>query len=348
MRTAFGEKFDVPPGYLNTASLGIPTVTTANAVAASVSRWAAGQADAPDYDLPVRQARTAFAELIGVPVERVASGSGVSPLVAQVAAGVPDGARVLVAEGEFTSVSFPFAAQAARGVTVTAAPLDRLAERAADFDLVAVAVVQSADGAVVDLDGLRASGARVLLDVSQSLGWFPQDLAWADWVVGAGYKWLLAPRGSAWLAVRPEAADWTLPVAANWYAGDDPWKTVYDLPLRLAPDARAYDLSPGWLAQAGAAAALPWIAGLDLAAVRDHAVGLADALLAALGLPPRGSAIVSIAGEGVAERLAEAGIRCALRAGRARLAFHLYSDENDLDRAISALTRGNGQISESI
>ncbi|MGW5049986.1 aminotransferase class V-fold PLP-dependent enzyme [Actinokineospora sp. NPDC004072] len=348
MRSAFGEQFDVPVGYLNTASLGIPTATTVAAVGSALAAWAAGQADAPDYDAAVRQARAAFAELVGVPVARVASGSGVSPLVAQVAAGVPDGTRVLVAEGEFTSVTFPFAAQAGRGVTVTAAPLARLPERAADFDLVAVSVVQSATGALVDLDGLRASGTRVLLDVSQSLGWFPHALDWADWVVGAGYKWLLAPRGSAWLAVRPEAADWTLPVAAGWYAGDDPWRTVYDLPLRLAPDARAYDLSPGWLAQVGAAAALPWLAGLDLTAVRDHAVGLADALLAAIGLPPRGSAFVSIAGEGVAERLAAAGIRCATRAGRARLAFHLYSDQNDLDLAVEALTRGNGQISESV
>ena len=33
-----------------------------------------------------------------------------------------------------------------------------------------------------------------------------------------------------------------MPVAANWYAGDNPWTTVYDLPMRLASDARAYDL----------------------------------------------------------------------------------------------------------
>lgn len=348
MRSAFGEKFDVPPGYLNTASVGIPAATTARAVAAAVERWASGADDPPVYDLPVRQARQGFADLVGVPVERVASGASVSQLVSAVAAGVPNGTRVLVAEGEFTSVSFPFAAQAGRGVTVTAAPLGELAERAPAYDLVAVAVAQSADGSLVDLDGLRASGTRVLLDVSQSLGWLPTRLDWADWVVGAGYKWLLAVRGGSWMAVRPEAADWTLPVAANWYAGDNPWTTVYDLPIRLAPDARAYDLAPVWLAQVGAAVALPWLAGLDLAAVRDHSVGLADRLLDALGLPPRGSAIVAVAGEGVDRRLAEAGVRCAVRAGKARLAFHLYSDENDLDRAVTALTSGRGQMSESL
>ena len=41
---------------------------------------------------------------------------------------------------------------------------------------------------------------------------------------------------------------------------------------------------------------------------------------------------------GAAERLAAAGVRAAVRAGRVRLAFHLYSDERDVDLAVSALT----------
>ncbi|MGX7824974.1 aminotransferase class V-fold PLP-dependent enzyme [Actinokineospora sp. 24-640] len=348
MRSAFGEQFDVPAGYLNTASLGVPPSRTAEAVAASVARWTSGADDPHAFDTHVQVAREGFACLVGVPVEQVASGAGVAQLIAQVAAGLPDSTRVLVAEGEFTSVTFPFAAQAGRGVTVTAVSLADLARRAPDFDLVAVSAVQSADGAIADLDALRASGTRVLVDVSQAAGWLPLDLGWADWVVGAGYKWLLSPRGGSWLAVRPEAADWTLPISANWYAGDDPWKTVYDLPLRLAPDARAYGLAPVWFSQVGAAASLPWLAGLDLDAVRAHCVGLADALLAALDLPPRGTAIVAVAADGVEQRLTEAGVRCAMRAGKARLGFHLYSDQNDLDRVVEALSRVNGQISEAI
>jgi hypothetical protein len=59
---------------------------------------------------------------------------GVSPLVGLVAAAVPAGGRVLVATGEFTSLTWPFAAQAGRGVVVTEAPLTELADRAADHD----------------------------------------------------------------------------------------------------------------------------------------------------------------------------------------------------------------------
>ena len=47
-------------------------------------------------------------------------------------------------------------------------------------DLVAVSAVQSADGAVIDLEKLgaaaRAAGAQVLLDVSQAAGWQPMKL----------------------------------------------------------------------------------------------------------------------------------------------------------------------------
>lgn len=343
MRTAFGERFEVPAGYLNTASIGIPPESVGAAVEAAVRRWRGGLDSAPGYDRHVAAARQGFARLVGVPVAAVSQGASVSQLVGLVAASLPAGARVLVARGDFTSLTFPFAAQAGRGVTVTEAAPDQLLSAVAGHDLVAVSVVQSADGAVLDLAGLRdaarAAGARVLLDVTQAAGWLPLALDWADWVVGAGYKWLLSPRGVAWLASRPDALAETVPHAANWYAGEDPWSTVYDLPLRLADSARRLDLSPVWLSHVGAAVALPWLAGLDRAAVRAHCVGLADRLRAGLDLPPGDSAIVAVDRPDAAARLAGAGVRTAVRAGRVRLSCHLYNTDDDVDRALAALTR---------
>jgi selenocysteine lyase/cysteine desulfurase len=342
VRKAFGEQFDVPDGYLNTPSVGIPSTSVADAVAAAVDDWRRGAAAPPDYDPAIATARAAFAELVGVPVRRVAIGAAVSQLVAQVAAGLPAGARVVVRTGDFTSVTFPFAAQAARGVVVDEVSDAELVERAADADVVAVSVAQSADGALADLAGLRAaqdSGTTVVLDATQALGWIDADLSWADVVVGAAYKWLLAPRGAAWMAIgdalREDLAQ--LPHQAGWFAGDDPWATVYGLPLRVAPDARALDISPTWFAHVGAAVALPWLAGLDRAAVHAHCVGLADALRGELGLTPAGSAIVSLPGTTVGERLAAGGVRSSVRAGGVRVGFHLYNDANDLDRVVAAL-----------
>lgn len=334
MRSAFGTTFDVPLGYLNTASVGIPPAPAASAVSDAVRRWSAGLDGPTSADLNVAAARSAFGQLVGVPVDRVAMGASGSQLVSLVAAGLPAGSSVLVARGEFTSLTFPFAA---RGLRVTEVDLDELVAEAGSHDLVAVSVVQSADGRIADLEGLRATGVPVLLDASQAVGWLPLDLGWADWVVAVGYKFLMAPRGCAWLACSASALERTVPAAANWYAGDDRWTTVYGLPLRLAPDARRLDISPGWLAQAGAAASLTYLASLDLAAVRDHNVALADTLLAGLGLPARGSAVVSLDLPSASERLTAAGVRSSLRAGRVRLAFHLYNAVPDVDLVLSAL-----------
>ncbi|WP_197321170.1 aminotransferase class V-fold PLP-dependent enzyme [Saccharomonospora sp. NB11] len=341
MRTAFGAEFDVVDGYLNTPVVGVPPRRAVEAVQRFVRDWSTGRLRAADLDPIVDDTREAFGRLVGVPGDRVAVGSSVSPLVGLVGQSVPDGCRVLVAEGEFTSVTFPFAAQADRGVTVTEVPLPDLPDAVARHDLVAVSVVQSADGAVVDLDAVRvaAEAARVpvLLDISQAAGWRPLRLDWADWVVGAGYKWLLAPKGVAWLAVHPRVVDRMRPVAASWYAGQDRWDSIYGLPLRLADTARRFDVSPAWPSFVGAAPALSYLASLDLDEVRTHCVGLADRLRAALGLAPQDSAVVSLSAPRALERLTEAGVLASVRAGRARVGFHIYNTEADVDRVVRAL-----------
>jgi selenocysteine lyase/cysteine desulfurase len=342
VREAFGERFDVPRGYLNTASIGLPPVRVAEALAETIAQWRTGALQPADFDADVVAGRYAWARLVGVAPSDVAIGASVSQLIGLLAASVPNGTKVLTVSNEFTSVTFPFAAQRHRGVTVTQADPAELLSRVRGHDLVAVSVVQSADGAVLDLDGLRtaaeAARARVLLDVTQAAGWQPLQLDWTDFVVGAAYKWLLAPRGAAWLGVRPDALADIVPHVANWYGAEDIWSGIYGLPLRLARGARGLDLSPVWFAQRGAAVALPWLAGLDLTAVRQHCVGLADATLAGLGLAGRGSAIISLdLPPEAARRLVGAGAVVSARAGRTRLSFHLYNTMEDVDLVLDAL-----------
>ena len=109
VREAFGESFDVPVGYLNTAGMGVPPSCVVTAVNEAVAAWSRGKARAADYEPAVASARQAFANLVGVPVSTVAIGGSVSALVALIASAVADGSRVLVAQHEFTSVTFPFA-----------------------------------------------------------------------------------------------------------------------------------------------------------------------------------------------------------------------------------------------
>jgi selenocysteine lyase/cysteine desulfurase len=72
-------------------------------------------------------------------------------------------------------------------------------------------------------------------------------------------------------------------------------------------------------------------------AVREHCAGLADGLLVALGLVPQGSAILSLDIPNAAEKLAEAGVRSSIRAGRVRLSCHLYNTAADVESVLAAL-----------
>jgi selenocysteine lyase/cysteine desulfurase len=73
-------------------------------------------------------------------------------------------------------------------------------------------------------------------------------------------------------------------------------------------------------------------------AIGAHNIGLANQFLAAMDQPPSNSAIVSVpADEAAVGRLHAAGVRFGMRAGRVRVAFHLYSTAADVDLAVRAL-----------
>ena len=341
--TAARAEFAPEVAYLDTASLGLPPRRTIEALRAAEGRWCAGTADARAYDEPLTDARATYAALVGVDQSAVAVGSQVSVFAGLVAAGLPAGAEVLTAAGEFTSLVFPFLAQAGRGVRVREVPLEHLADGVTRrTTLVAVSAVQSADGRLADLDALceaaAANDSRVLVDTTQATGWLPVDASRFAYTVGGGYKWLLAPRGTCFFTVQPDLVDGLLPHPAGWYAGEDRWSSIYGGPLRLAGDARRFDVSPAWLSWVGQAPSLKLLAEVGTSALHEHAVGLANRFRAAVDLPAGDSAIVSLATSGdVSGQLLQAGVVASVRAGRLRLAFHVYNSADDADRAAAAL-----------
>lgn len=336
-------QFDADPGYLNTATVGVPPRSTVDAVNRAVEGWARGRLGGPDFDPYVARSRAAFARLVGVDTSRVAVGATASGLIGLIAASIPDGAEVLVAEGDFTSLLYPFAAQAHRGVTLRAVPLAAIADEVIDSTtLVAVSAVQSANGAIVDQDALiaaaRVHGAKILLDATQACGWYPIDASSVDYCVCAAYKWLLAPRGVAFLTVSADALDAVVPHTASWYGGADIWKSLYGLPMTLSEDARRLDTSPAWLSWVGAAESLEFLEGVGIDAIVKHDVELANRFRSGLDLPTGESAIVStVLTDDQRERLTSAGVRTSTRAGRTRFSFHLYTTMDDVDLALSAI-----------
>jgi selenocysteine lyase/cysteine desulfurase len=340
--TAVQELWEPAATYLNTASFGLPPRPAWDALQAALDDWRTGRTSWERWGDATEAARASFARLVGVEPSSVAVGATVSGLVGLVASSLPAGSRVLAPDVEFTSTLFPFLVQAYRGVTVRTVPAAELADSIDEtIDVVAFSAVQMATGEVADLAAIataaRANGALTLVDATQACGWLPLDGRSFDIVVAAGYKWLLSPRGTAYLAVSPERLSDIVPTAAGWYAGEDVHASYFGPPLRLASDARRLDTSPAWHSWVGAAPALALIEDIGVAAIHAHDLRLANRFRAGLGLDVGDSALVFVDAPQAAERLDRAGIRAAVRNGRVRTSWHLYNTDEDVDRALTSL-----------
>lgn len=331
--------------YLNTASTGLVPARTVTAMRAAVESVAAGQPF--DMFADVEAARATFARLVGVPERRVAAGASVAVYSGLIAASLPQGAEVLTAEADFSSVVTPFHIRG--DLKVRAVPLERLAESVRPGTaLVAVSAAQSADGRVADLAAIRqaarAHGARTYVDASQAAGWLPLRADAYDYVSSVAFKWLVCPRGVAFLVV-PEDLGGLTPVFAGWVAGEAPWDSCYGPVEELAHSARRFDESPSLFSYAGARQSLDLIEELGVERVHAHDLALADRFregLRALGhepVPAPGSPIVSVPELGrLQPDLSRAGIEVSDRAGNLRAAFHLYNTPADVDRLLDVLS----------
>jgi len=335
-------QFGDPRGYLAVASIGLPPSSAVEALTADLASWAVADRDPQGYDPVIARTRAHFARLVGVPEGRVAQGPATSVLTATVAASVPDGAEVLVPDGDFSSIVFPFLQRPS--IRVRSVPLEALAESIADDTwLVAFSLVQSATGAVADvpaiLEAAATSGTLTFCDVTQAAGVHPVDASLFDVTVCHSYKWLCAPRGVAFMTLSERIDPLLTPIQAGWYAGDDVWQSVYGPAMNLAHDARRFDVSPAWQAWIGAEQSIGLFAGLDIAEVWEHSAGLGDQLCDALGIPQQHQAIVTWPDASGQElhTLIGAGIRVSGRAGRLRASFHLWNDASDVAAVVRAL-----------
>lgn len=342
--------WDADPGYLNTSSFGLPPRPAFQALTAALADWRHGRTSWEGWAASVDSSRIALAGLLGLDPDLTATGGAVSQMLAPVAAAVPDGATVLVADVEFTSAVFPFAVHTTRGVTVRETPLAGFLDAIDEsVDVVVISAVQSAGGELSDVtaicDRAQAVGAVSVCDFTQAAGWLDIDYAAPDVGVLGAYKWLCAPRGTGFCWFRPDLADRhpgferrLQPLAAGWFAAAEVHQSYYGLPMRLAHTMRRFDISPAWHCWVGTTPALEILTGIGLAAIGRHNLLLANEFLGRLDQPASDSAIVSVPADDAAlDRLAAAGVKFGIRAGRARLAFHLYNTLDDVDLAVSAL-----------
>jgi selenocysteine lyase/cysteine desulfurase len=329
------------PGWLNTASYGLPPRPAWDALQTALAEWRIGAVSWEGWDEATASSRDAFARMVGVTSADVTVGAQVSQLIAPVAAALPNGARVVVPDIEFTSNLFPWLVHEDRLDVVTVPTGCLIDHIMTGCDVVAFSLVQSATGEVADYaqiaDAARGVGAMVVVDATQACGWLPFEASMADVVTVAAYKWLMSPRGTAFAYVSPMVRESIRPLAAGWYAGPEIHSAFYGPPLRLATDARRFDLSPAWFSWVGTEPALTLLEEIGIPAIHDHDVTLANRFLAGLGQPPGKSAIVTIDLPDAETKLKAAGVRAAVRGGRLRASFHVYTTESDVDMALDAL-----------
>jgi selenocysteine lyase/cysteine desulfurase len=357
--------------YLNTATAAPGSVPVLEALRRVHAEWESGEFSWQAWEADGEVTRELFAGLVGGRAEEVALVTSVSEAAATVAASLPQG-RVVVGEREFRSNLFPWLALRARGHDVVevpardgVVPTEALAAATTDGTvLVAVTEDQSSNGFRVHLADLgarcREVGARLFVDGAQSLGALRLDAeaVGADYVAAHGYKWMLCPRGAAWLWVRPgrlgELAPLTplAPLAPNWKTVAEPYAEYYGGPLTPAPDARKLDASMVWFSWPGARAALELLASLDAAAVEGRCLELAAAFREAatsrgFRLVPE-EALSQVLGvrvpdpRAVRQRLLERKVIAAVRDDLLRLGFHAYNDERDVTAVLEALGTARG------
>ena len=332
------DQWDPRPGWLNTASYGLPPRRAVEALQAMLAEWRVGAVSWEGWDVSTRRSREAFARIVGVDSDDVCIGAQVSQVLAPVAAGLA-GNRFLVPAEEFTSNLFPWIVAG----DVRTAPAAALASHVdSTVDVVAFSLVQSADGYVADyaavVEAARAHGALVVVDATQACGWLPFDGSPADVVAVGAYKWLMSPRGTAFMYLDPGLAERVSPHSAGWFATEDVFGTYYGGPLRLAASARRFDTSPAWFNWIATAPALELINRIGVAAIHEHDLRLANRFREGLGLEPGDSAIVSAESPQAEAAFARAGILASARAGRLRVSFHVYNTDEDVDAALNALS----------
>lgn len=335
-------EFPTGSGYLDAATMGLPPRAAIEALSQDLVLWGSGRRNPADYGAMVERGRGAYAQLVGFPSEWVALGSQTSVMASITADAVPRGAEVLVVDGDFTSIVFPFLVR--DEITTRSVPLDALASEISDSTaMVVFSLVQSSTGVVAPVDDIReaaaAVGAITVCDTTQAVGVYPVRATLWDVTLCHAYKWLCCPRGVGFMTVAPRVFERLRPIQAGWYAGDDVWRSIYGPDMRLASTARRFDISPSWQSWVGAAPALELFASLDMNEVWSRATELADTVLAELGEEPRGRAILALDdpnGTALAAVRA-AGLTASGRDGRARLSFHIWNDDTDVLRVTNAL-----------
>ena len=329
----------------------------------------------PDFfNLPNR-GRDLFAQIIGADGDGIAVIPSVSYGMAIAALNVDmvAGQEILLLEAQFPSNVYPWHEKAKQsGGIITTVPhpstvsqnhqawtpaiLDSIGPQTA---IVALPHCHWTDGSLIDLlavgDAVRSVGAALVLDITQSAGVLPVDVKTIqpDFLVTAAYKWLLGPYSLGFIYVADHRRDGR-PLEQTWSGrkGSEDFARLVNYQDARAPGVQHMDmggksqlhLMP--MAIAAMEQILDW--GVDNIAVtlaartRDIAQRASSLGLHSVPESLRAGHYLGLKFPGgvpdhLLERLSEQKIYVSARGDSMRVTPHLYNNEYDVDRFITAL-----------
>jgi len=362
--------------YLNTAAhAAIPRIAL-RAVQTSIeaNKFPHHVDDAVFFEVPIR-IRESLSKMIGAKPEEIALTTGASSGVAAVAHLLRwhSGDEVITAKGEFPlqyatwksmeereGVKFKIIAPQGRFITAD----DLIAAMTPSTRVVSVSHVRFDDGSLLDAARVAAAchaqGALLVLDVSQSCGAVPMNVRelGADFLVCAGYKWLLSAYGTGFFWAKSEHQNTGLPGPFYWTAqGTDSFFKLNFVDPRPSANAKRWDAAEAAtyfnfnLVAMDASVDFVSRVGPDL--VLEHNRKLIELLFENLPkdcvpASPVDSAqrgpygcFTSRTPENTAElyqKLQKQKIIVSMREGKIRVSPHLFNSEQDINHLIEVLT----------
>jgi selenocysteine lyase/cysteine desulfurase len=363
--------------YLNSASYSPLPLRTQDAGRAAVGRkgtpWTL---DADFANGQHERARTAAARLVDADPADIALIPSISYGVATAAKvlTIARGTRVIVLEDDHSSPVLEWQTRAAAqrfAVETVRRPGDgdwtsailAAIERsgAAPVSLASISSVHWSDGGLIDIQKigatLRRRGAGFLIDATHGAGVLTMDVRRLDpdFVLFPTYKWLLGPYGRAFLYIAKRHQG-GIPLEQTAFGRRDvrAENEVYFADVSYVPDARRFDMGERdhFISMEMASIGMEMMAEWGATAIAQRLLMLTERIAEGLrgsgvGVPERhlrAPHILSLSfRDGVPadliKGLASENIYVAARLGRMRVSPHVYNDEADTDRFVTALTR---------
>ena len=362
--------FQVPgPGpYFLAHSAGAMTVATSTAIEECYLRpWLEFGGDAWSVWLPlIEDFRASLATIIGGAAHEICPQLNVSAAFEHYLGALPKDPKrrtILMSDQSFPSLGYVAAKAAAMGYQLTLLPAgsdpgDPAVWAAAISDETAVVLamhVYSVTGLVAPIAEItklaHAAGARMVVDVAQSVGILPVAVRpWGvDAAVGSCLKWLSGGPGAGFLWVPERDFAVLEPSSVGWFSHEQPFEmNIRD--FRYAPDAlRFWGGTPHVAPFVAAKAGIDIVLSIGVNLIRAHNRALQNAFRAALEdqrtswVWPEGEiggTLCIVVGDDRAwidERFAEQGVRADFRGPVLRLSFAAWNDIIEVKKVATLL-----------